>query len=267
MSNTFLKVRSRGCCQQVQHSFLDPQTHVTCLNTGLDVASGVYEWFTMSQSDRDRSSSFSYAGDRQASLRVARVDPQQIYPTKTIYEELHKQGITSHVIQHLNISHSTYSQMMFRGAHVLPYATPRQAMKNMIELSQASAQKPDYAYFYFGDIDAMGHRQGIGSPGFEKAVDGFFTEMEENFWKKLNRTKRKVACVLVADHGMVPVDPQTTLYLKSFPVSKYLKRNKQDNLIAPPFLSRFSCTLEVFGRKDILAKNLKARRRSISQRS
>lgn len=213
--------------------------HVTCLNTGLDVGqSGIYEWFYY-EPKLDRVIApllFSYAGDGQSeSLRAQRVDPQQIYPTKTIYEELHKQGITSHVIQHLNISHSTYSQMMFRGAHVLPYATPRQAMKNMVELSQTSSKSPDYAYFYFGDIDAMGHRQGIGSPGFEKAVDGFFTEIEENFWKKLNRTKRKVACVLVADHGMVPVDPQTTLYLnKVFPVlQKYLKRNKQDHLIAP----------------------------------
>jgi predicted AlkP superfamily pyrophosphatase or phosphodiesterase len=179
---------------------------------------------------------FSYAGDTQSeTLRTARVDPHQIYPTKTLYEELHKQGITSHVIQHLNISHSTYSQMMFRGAQVLPYATTRQAIKTMVELAETPAQKPDYVYFYFGDIDAAGHRQGIGSASFEKAVDGFFSEMEEEFWKRLSRKKRKTACLLIADHGMVPVDPQTTLYLnREFPVlEKYLKRTERNRLVAP----------------------------------
>ncbi|MFI5333861.1 MAG: alkaline phosphatase family protein [Chlamydiales bacterium] len=213
--------------------------HVTCMNTGLNVGqSGVYEWFYY-EPKLDRVIApllFSYAGDGQSeTLRTVRVDPYQIYPNKTIYEEMHRQGITSHIVQHLSITHSTYSQMMFRGAQLLPYASPRQAMRTMVEFGQTNAKKPDYVYFYFGDIDGAGHRQGIGSPGFEKAVDQFFTEIEEHFWQPLNKTKRKTACVLIADHGMVPVDPETTFYInKKFPVlQKHLKRNAQDKLIAP----------------------------------
>lgn len=213
--------------------------HVTCMNTGLPVGqSGVYEWFYY-EPKVDRVIApllYSFAGDgRVESLKQANISPLDIYPNTTLYQELHQNGAASFVMQHYTIANSTYSQTMFRGAKSLPYRQIKQGLQNAVEIcSEAQAGTPHYVYLYFGDIDSQGHRHGIDSPEFEQAVDYFWKEMEESFWKKLEYGKRKVAFAVIADHGMVPVNPKTTMYLnKVMPIEKHLKRNRSDKLIAP----------------------------------
>ena len=108
-------------------------------------------------------------------------------------------------------------------------------MQNCLEIVSAPKASPSYLYFYFGDIDGTGHRHGIDSPAFEKSVDGFWTMMEELFWKKLPQLQQKVACLVIADHGMTSLDPKKTFYLnKEVPeLEKFLKRNRQGELIVP----------------------------------
>ena len=59
--------------------------------------------------------------------------------------------------------------------------------------------------------------------------------MEEHFWKKIASTTKRVCYILVADHGMVPVNPKTTHYLnKEMPeILKSFKRNRKGALLAP----------------------------------
>ncbi len=213
--------------------------HVTCMNTGLPVGqSGVYEWFYY-EPKLDRVIApllFSFAGDgRVESLQKTGISPLEIYPNTTLYQEMHQKGVSSFVMQHYTIANSTYSQTMFRGAKSLPYREINQGLKNAVEICQEAPQgKPHYVYFYFGDIDAAGHRHGIHSAAFEKAVDTFWKEVEETFWKQLERGKRKIAVSVIADHGMVAVDPKTTIYLNNvMPLQKYLKHNRQREPIAP----------------------------------
>jgi len=211
--------------------------HVTSLNTGLDVGqSGVYEWFYY-EPKVDRVIApllFSFAGDgRSESLQNAGISPEEIYPRTTLYQELHNEGVFSFVMQHNGIAYSTYSQMMFRGAKPLPYATIDQALPNIVEICK-EASAPHYVYLYFGDVDAAGHRHGIGSPEFEKAIERFWMSMEELFWNKLVKNGRKVACIITADHGMTAVNPKSTIYLnRELDIAKHLKCNRQGKVIAP----------------------------------
>ncbi len=213
--------------------------HVTCMSTGLNVGqSGVYEWFYY-EPKVDRVIApilFSYAGDKETgTLGAAGISPDDIYPKETLYQRLHKKGITSYIVQHASIAHSAYSQAMFRGAKFLPYSTLTQALNDLVELTAQPSTTPLYAYFYFGDIDSMGHRHGIHSQKYEDAVDNLFKGLEEHFWKEAAKSKKKTACLVIADHGMVAVDPKTTCYLnKELPdLVKYFKKNKRGEPIVP----------------------------------
>jgi hypothetical protein len=213
--------------------------HVTCINTGLPVGqSGVYEWFYY-EPHVDRMIApllFSFAGDKAVgSLKKAGVSPTLLYPTQTIYQDLQKEGVHSYVFQQEMIAHSPYSRVMFNGAHQRPYGTLENGLDQMAELIEGEIELPAYLYLYFGEIDSAGHRHGIHSAEFAEAVRGCFTALENKLGKLLENTQKKIACLVVADHGMIEVTPETTFYLnEQFPqIKEYLKKNRRGELLVP----------------------------------
>jgi predicted AlkP superfamily pyrophosphatase or phosphodiesterase len=212
--------------------------HVTCINTGLSVGqSGVYEWFYY-EPIVDRMIApllYSFAGDRTpGTLETAGVPLQDLYPRQTIYQELKKMGVASTVMQAVGIAHSPYSQAMFDGASNLPYRTMAEGLDRLV-VSIEQQRQPSYYYFYSGEIDSAGHRSGIVSSSFVDAVDSCWTAMEERFFQKMSSLDKRVCCILIADHGMVPISPKKTHYLnKEVPeILDAFKRNKQGALLAP----------------------------------
>ncbi|MBI2743300.1 MAG: alkaline phosphatase family protein [Chlamydiales bacterium] len=236
----FLKrFKKEGVVSKITSQF--PSTtaaHVTTMNTGLPVGqSGVYEWFYY-EPKLDCVISpllFSFAGDgRIETLKKTGISPKEIYPTHTFYEQLHKEGVRSFAMQHYTISQSVYSQVMLKGAKALPYGKIGQALENLVEICSEVKDEPHYVFLYFSDIDSMGHRYGVGSEAFEKAMDEFWSEMEKSFWQKLENSDRKIACAVISDHGMVSVDPKKTTYLNlEMPIEKHIQRNRKGELIAP----------------------------------
>lgn len=238
---SFLKrVLEHGIASKLTSQF--PSTtaaHVTCINTGLPVAeSGVYEWFYY-EPLVDRVIApllFSFAGDHElGTLKGAEIASEEFYPRKTLYEALHEKGIISYVMQNFAIAFSPYSQAMFKGAFQVPYTINKEAMHNLVDIVMRKSTDKNYVYLYFGDIDSAGHRHGIDSEQFEMAVVQFWELMEEQFFKQLKQVEKKAACMIVADHGMVQVDPKKTYFLnREFPeIERYLKRNKEGKIIAP----------------------------------
>ena len=188
--------------------------HVTCINTGLSTGeSGVYEWFYY-EPKLDRVIApllFSFAGEKQLyTLKKAGVKPEDLYPTRTIYQDLQEQGIHSRVIQHESIIDSPYSRVMFKGAQSLSYLYFQEALKKLNDQREQDQDKKCYYYLYFGDIDSAGHRHGIFSEAFEKEVDHCFRTLQTLLEQK---TSVKTACILVADHGMTEIHPKSTRYL------------------------------------------------------
>ncbi len=212
--------------------------HVTCLSTGLEVGqSGVYEWFYY-EPKVDRVIApllFSFAGEGGYETLQKAITPTEIYPTRTVFLDLHEAGVRSFVMQDLAIAHSTYSQVMFSGAKLLPYQGIEQALKNLLEISEEVNDVPHYVYLYFDDIDSVGHRHGIGSLEWKNTQKAFWETLERTFAHIFSKRK-KTACMLIADHGMVPVDPKSTLYLnQQFPElePQFLKKNRKGQAIVP----------------------------------
>ena len=185
--------------------------HITTLCSGSEVGqTGVYEWFFREpQVGRVIAPLlYCYAGDKKCGSLRDVISPEKIFPHETIFQKLKKEGISSHIFQPKDISHSVYSNWMFRGGEVQSYHRISKCLSTVLPLLSQGG----LFYIYFGDIDSKSHRYGMDSKEVEKSMDQCFTALEE-FWKELVQTKLKVACILTADHGMTPIDPETTFFL------------------------------------------------------
>ncbi|MBS0630010.1 MAG: alkaline phosphatase family protein [Verrucomicrobia bacterium] len=228
--STLQKLEKEGVITKLTSLF--PSTtaaHVTCINTGLlPVQTGIYEWFIYEPKLNDIIAPlpFSYAGDRKPGTLP--LDPKDLFPRETLYHRLAERGVTCSAFQSQTVANSPYSQSVLNGATVYGYKKSSQAFEMILSTLQKGKT---YSFFYFGDIDAIGHRKGIHSTEFAKTVEKIWAEID-NFIQKL---PPKSALLITADHGMVEVDPNQTYYLnKKIPnIAKYLQFGQRDKPLAP----------------------------------
>jgi hypothetical protein len=200
--------------------------HVTTIHTGLNVGeSGIYEWFYYEPIIEKIITPllFSYAGDKSPDRLIPKYDPKQIFPFK------------SYVFQSDKIAHSSYSKALCEVATMIPYTTFPSALDSLVDLCCNPKQTPFYCFVYLADIDSMGHRHGITSEFFSNAIIDCWKLIENNFWRPLRKSKKRIATLFTADHGMSPVDPGKTLYLNQFAPSilPALKKDNQGRILAP----------------------------------
>jgi predicted AlkP superfamily pyrophosphatase or phosphodiesterase len=194
--------------------------HTTTIHTGLEVGqSGIYEW-TYYEPLVDEVIApllFSYAGEfTRDTLRQCGLPPSAFYPQQTLYERLGSHGVRSTIFQHRSYTPSTFSTAVFRGARVYAFDTLAQALDELREqlLSEhADETTPAYYLLYFDGIDTTGHRFGPDSPEFEEAITQFWSLVETHFYRPLHDKLSETLLMFTADHGMVPVRPETTFYL------------------------------------------------------
>ncbi len=244
--------------------------HVTSLNTGLDVGeTGVFEWFYYEPMVDQIISPlmFCYGGDKEpGTLLQSKIPPKEFFPPGTIYQQLKKENVNSFIIQHEGIAHSPYSNVLLKGGMQIPYFNFVHGINHAISIcKEGKGQK--YIHVYLGDIDAMGHRAGIDSPEFAKAVDECFKALENVFFKEVSKLGKKIACLVTADHGMVDVDPKTTFYinLQLKEILPMIKKNKKGNYIAPGGSCRDFFLYIEEDKLDLAEKLLKERLSSIAE--
>ncbi|GIW64989.1 MAG: hypothetical protein KatS3mg092_0922 [Patescibacteria group bacterium] len=100
--------------------------HVTKIHTGLTVGeSGVFEWnyYEPKVDAIITPLIFSFVGDKKRDTLKNHIDPKKIFPKKTFYQHLKKNGIKSYIFQHIEYTPSTYSNIVFKGANIIPYKT------------------------------------------------------------------------------------------------------------------------------------------------
>jgi predicted AlkP superfamily pyrophosphatase or phosphodiesterase len=213
---------------------------VTTLHTGLPVGqSGTYEWhYFEPQVDAIITPLlFSYVGTTaRDTLKPTHMAPASFFPSTTFYQSLARYGVQSTIVQHRDYTPSTYSNVVFQGARVVPYTTLSEALVNLQALL-AEQTTPAYYVLYFDTIDALAHQYGPHSPQVEAELDTFLTTMERLFDPKRHRQRSPMLFVMTADHGQIDTDPKTTLYLNLEPrfagLERYLKTNGKDELLVP----------------------------------
>jgi Type I phosphodiesterase / nucleotide pyrophosphatase len=214
--------------------------HVTCIHTGLDVGqSGIYEWNYYEPLIDDIISPlmFSYAGDKlqRDTIRQAGIPPTAFFPNQTFYQTLSNYGVRSHILQYETYSSSTYSEIVFKGAHVHPYQNLQDAFQTLTELIKSPHQQPDYYFFYFDRIDTICHNYGPSSRQVEEAIDYLLLNIERLITRDIPQQNGKTLFMMTADHGQVEVHPYNTCYLnREMPtLHRSLKSNHRKHVLAP----------------------------------
>ncbi len=211
--------------------------HVTCIHTGQNVGqSGIFEWIYY-EPLLDAIISpllFSYSGTiERDQLKASGVDPRQIYPSGTLYQQLNTLGVTSTIFQHREYTPSTYSNLVFEGANTRGFKSlPETTLNLALALNQAAGK--NYFFMYYDKIDSISHDYGPSSVQVEAEVDMFMHVMEKQLIGKA-RPKGKTLLLLSADHGQVEVDPATTIYLnQAFPgIEKCMQTNRKSRPLVP----------------------------------
>jgi predicted AlkP superfamily pyrophosphatase or phosphodiesterase len=211
----------------------------TCMHTGLNVGqSGVYEWqyYEPLVDDIIMPLIFAYARAKEHdSLKHAAYPVEAFYPPQTIYQTLKTKGVVSYTFQHRAYAFSTYSNIALRGAQVVPYRNISEALTTLAEIIVTHKAPSYYYYLYFDRIDTFCHFHGANSQQFEQEVENFFKLTEQLFYKKVRGKVKDTLLIMVADHGQVEVDPQTTFYLDiQMPgIERYLQTNQKGQLLVP----------------------------------
>ena len=214
--------------------------HVTCIHSGLPpVQSGVFEWeyYEPMVDATITPLLFSYGGRLlRDALRTTGVQAAQLYPAQSLHQQLRALGVETHVFQHREYTPSTYTDWICRGAEMHPYATLAEAFFNLRQTVRRAA-KPAYYFLYFDKIDTLSHAYGPESPQVEAEVEAFLFLLEKALLQPGRQEFNKTLLLLTADHGQMPVNPRTTIFLNRDPrfagLERYLRRNEQGNLIDP----------------------------------
>lgn len=214
--------------------------HVTCINTGLNVAqSGMYEWnyYEPLVDAMITPLRFSYAGDlRPDTLKDCGVPPEAFYPGRTFHQALQSLGVQSHVFLPAAYSHSTFSTLIFRGATSLySFHSLEHALDQLTLHLTAKEESPAYYLLYYNKIDATCHFAGPGSPDLAQEIDYFFSTLQQRLYQKLRSLTGDTLLMLTADHGQIEVSPHTTFYLnREIPgIERYLHTNRAGAFLVP----------------------------------
>jgi predicted AlkP superfamily pyrophosphatase or phosphodiesterase len=228
----------RGSAQQITAQF--PSTtsaHVTCIQTGLPPAqSGVFEWQYYEPEVDEIIKPLVFALADSPDRGSLQIEPGRILPPGTLYQDLATQGITSYVFQPAEHFKSPYTQWTFRGAKQRPYRTLPSALTSL-RLLLDEVEGPAYFFLYFDGIDMVGHEYGPETPPFDAEVDAFLTIADRLFLSQVAGKHDDTLLLVTADHGMIEVDPKTTVYIderREFKgYERYLRRNGKGVLLAP----------------------------------
>ena len=211
-------------------------SNVTTIHTGLDVTRhGIYEWFYYEPLVDDIIAPvlFSYVRDEERETLQNKVNPNDMYPTKTVYQKLNKNGVKSFVFQNKRLINTNYSKTLLNGAEIKGYGTLSNGLKTLAECINEENKKA-YYLFYYSDIDKTSHEYGPESKKSIKEVKKLFRAMEK-FQAGLNKPDENILFILTSDHGQIALDHEKNVYLnREFPeIEKYIKRSEDGNLLVP----------------------------------
>lgn len=240
--------------------------HVTCIHTGMTPASsGIYEWqYYEPKLDTIISPlMFTFGGSHKRNeLLKTGIEPKDILPPITIYQQLKARSIDSFVFQHTEYTPSPYTDHVTRDATMIPYKTLPEAYINLSDLLKNNQGKNAYYMLYYDKIDSLCHQYGPESPQLEAEIRSVFTMIEAIFMKAISQIKN-VLLTVTADHGQTEINPKTAWYInqQAPEILSSFNKNKAGQMIVPAGSCRdmflYVKENQLVQTKEILSKKLK----------
>ncbi|MGH4123393.1 MAG: alkaline phosphatase family protein [Clostridium sp.] len=238
-SSSFLReIEERGIVSKLTSQFPSTTTaHVTTALSGEPVYEhGLYEWFYYEPEADDIITAFLFKEARKKGIETLKnknIDPKSFLPKKSFFKDLLENGIKSTVYQPSFINDSTYSSVMCKDATVKGYHEYEDLFESLSKDLIKNNEK-EYFYVYLPDIDHIAHEKGNCSEEFKEAMEKLLKHMDK-FYKNGKESFENTAIMISADHGQVDTDLSRKYYLNDIipDIDKYLKHNKNNDLISP----------------------------------
>jgi hypothetical protein len=226
----FARARSDGILVQLTAQFPSTTTaQVATIHSGLPVSEhGLYEWHVYEPALHRLITPllFSFAGDGVRGTLAGQIDPDEVFPSDSIYAGLAGAGVRSAVVLPATIAGEAPNIALLRGADVVPFGN---AADGLAAVASALGGGAGYAHVYLDELDSLMHVVGTD----DAAVD----ILTRNVLDDLHRAPfpSGTLVLLTADHGMSPVDPARTVYVnEAWPeLADHLERGADGKPLAP----------------------------------
>lgn len=156
--------------------------------------------------------------DDVGTLSKAGFDPKAFLPFPTLGSHLVKHGVPVYALQHRSILKSGLSQMFFEDVKSLGFQSAADLWVNLRQLVENHGGEKLYAYVYWSEVDAFGHRYG---PDNERTVAEFASLsslFERLFLESLKKADRqKTLLILTADHGQLTTSKDPIFEVQRYP--------------------------------------------------
>lgn len=226
----FERARVDGLLSQLTAQFPSTTTaQVTTIHSGLPVAQhGLYEWHVYDPA-LDRLVTpllFSFAGDGMRGSLLGHVEPDDLFPTESLYGRLAAAGVSSSVVLPEAIAGSAPNIALLRDAEIVPFGTVEQAFA---AAARAVAGPGGYAHVYLDQLDSLMHAVGPDDPLAAACVRLTLDALADAVFPP------GTLVLLTADHGMSPVDPTRTVYVNELwpELTEHLETGADGKPLAP----------------------------------
>ncbi len=200
---------------------------------------------------------FAPISNEDVSLFDGGMEPWMIISGTTIHERLHKEGIGSFMYVGNPIRNNGLSNIVNRGAEVMPYFTPT----DMFVRLRKNLEKNGSGTFHFAYIstpDKIAHMRGPFTDEFAGEVNTILYSLKSELIEKLESgVGKKTAIVISADHGHAQINREHVFDLaKSRELSNLLARPPTGDSRAFFMSTRSGCTDAVIDYFEKYLKNM-----------
>ena len=216
--------------------------HVTTLTFAQPVGQhGLYEWFLYEPALDSMVIPlwFCYADDQQPNNLP--LDPRQMAPGPTFFQQLAAEGIRSAAAQRRDIFTSGAAQYTLANiAYPLPFDTLAGGLDSLAGVLETDAG-PLFAYLYHTEIDKLSHDLGPDSPEVAAEVESALHMIERRLVRRLSRKGTgRTLLLITADHGQMTVRPEDTIYVNEIipALEGMVRRSANGQALAPAGSSR-----------------------------
>lgn len=156
-----------------------------------------------------------------------------LFNQETIYQRLQRVKIPSFTFLYEGYMNSPYNQTACIGSTVITYKTLSDLLTSLLDCLRKVSK--GFFYVYWGAVDASEHTFGPSSKEAKFEVSKLANSLQKDFVDKVEfKDAADTALLITADHGQVPVDPQTTIYLDKMKGLEDLLRVSPNGYLIPP---------------------------------
>jgi len=201
----YLKEKIEGSYAKITSLFPSTTAAVlTTIYTGLSPKEhGILEWYMYYEEYGGiiKTLPFSPMDIEENDALIARgVSPDPLFTLPTIFEKLKSAGIESASYVREEYAHSSYSEHMFRGSHIVPYHNLSDAFNKM------KKDNANFIQIYIDYLDTAEHLYGPYSTEVKSELERIFREIQ--------KLKGERTIIIAADHGQMEIRNKRVLNLK-----------------------------------------------------